>query len=227
MNFIKKWISTLVSFVAGVCGLALSATVGMKASALIDASALQSALGTDPSQKIKTTTKAYKVLTDSNLYTEAKELGIGSEFMVMKIFAIFTLIISVLLIAYAIVMILKNLNVIKFESKIFNIVGISLLALLVVATIGLLVSSNSYASAMENARKDATMADMKAMFTSGLTAMLTPMGMESMVEALVAQTAFSFNVGVGVYQPAMLVISIISALVVGTFTFLNLRKKAD
>ncbi|MBQ7797711.1 MAG: hypothetical protein IJ371_01155 [Clostridia bacterium] len=221
MNFLKKWMSAIISFIAGVCGLALSATVGMKASALIDASALESTLRMDPSQKVETTTKAYKVLTDSSLYTEAKELGIGSEFMVMKVFAIITLVVSVLLIVYALVMLLKNLNVIKCESNIFNIVGICLFALLLVATVGLLASSNGYASAMEDVMPDA----MKAMYAYELTAMLTPLGYASMVEGFVAQTTFSVNVSVGVYQIAMLVISIISALVYGIFTFLGLKKK--
>lgn len=222
MNFLKKWMSTIVSFVAGVCGLALSATVGMKATALMDASALESTLGMDPSQTVKTSTKAYKVLTDSSLYTDAKEIGIGSEFMLMKVFAIITLVIAVLLIVYAIVMLLKNLNVIKCDSKIFNIVGICLLALLVIATVGLLATSNGYANAMEDVMPTA----MKELYTAELTAALTPMGMGSMVETFVSQTLFSVEVSVGFYQPAMLVISVISALVVGTFTFLKLKKEA-
>ena len=222
MNFVKKWMSTIISFVAGVCGLALSATVGMKAYAAINASALESALGRDFSQTVvDSSTKAFKVLTDSKLYTQAKDLGIGSEFMVMKVFAIITLVVSILLIVYALVMLLKNLNVIKCESKIFDIVGICLFVLLLVATIGLLVSSNAYANAME----DAILQKTKAQFTATLNYELTKAGMASMLETLVAQTKFVADVKIGFYQPAMLVISIISALVYGTFTFLNMKKK--
>ena len=148
MDFLKKWISCIVSFIAGVCGLALSACSGMVAKVVFPNTL--SAYGLESSTE---TTKAFKVLTDKDLYTQAQEAGIGSEFMVMKVFAIITLIISVLLIAYAIVILLKNLNVIKFESKIFDIVGISLILALLVATIGLLISSNAYANEMEKVMK--------------------------------------------------------------------------
>lgn len=204
MNFVKKWIGCIVSFIAGVCGLALSATIGMKSYAMIDATAVGGAK-TTLTEEI---TKAFKVLTDKDLYTKSKQLKIGDEFMVMKVFAIITLIISILLIVYALVVLLKNLNVIKFESKLFDIVGICLFALLVVATIGLLVSSNAYASAME----DALMLTMKQ-----LTATIP--------EAYLPKVVLKSKVEVGFYQPAMLVISIISALVYGTFTFLNMKKK--
>ena len=217
MNLVKKWAGCVVSFFAGVCGLLLSLTVGMKASALIDASALESMLGFDASQKVKTTTKAFKVLTDGDLYTEAKELGIGSEFMVMKIFAIITLLVSVLLIAYGVVLLLKNLNQIKLDCKITTIAGICLFALLLVATIGLLVASNNYANAME----DAMLSTMKALFGAELSAVLAP----EMVASILAQIGFSINVSVGVYQPAMLVISIICALAFGVVTFMNMKKK--
>ena len=205
MSFVKKWISTIVSFVAGVCGLALSACSGMVASGMVDASAL--GMGKNP---VDSTTKAFKVLTDADLYKKAKELKLGTEFMLMKVFAIITLIISILLIIYAIVMLLKNLNVIKCESKIFNIVGIALVALLLIATIGLLITSNNYANAME----DATINGLKAMYLLG-----------GVPETALSNIKFDINVKVGLYQPIMLVISIISAIVVSTFTFIK-RKDA-
>lgn len=222
MNFLKKWMTTIISFVAGVCGLALSATVGMKAVGMIDASALEPQLHGDYSQGFKETTKAFRVLTDSDLYKNAKSAGIGSEFMVMKVFAIITLIISLLLIAYAIVMLLKNLNVIKCESKIFNIVGISLLVLLAVATIGLLVSSYGYANAIE----ESNMAIIQARneFEAGLRAEM-PEAMHSMIPTLLQGVKITASASIGFYQPAMLVISIVSALAVGAVTFLN-RKDA-
>lgn len=205
MSFVKKWISTIVSFVAGVCGLALSACTGMVASGMVDASAL--GMGKTP---VDTTTKAFKVLTDGNLYKEAKELNIGTEFMLMKVFAIITLVISILLIIYAIVMLLKNVNVIKCDSKIFDIVGIVLFALLLIATIGLLITSNNYANAME----DATISGIKAMYLLG-----------GVPETALSSIKFDINIKVGVYQPVMLVISIITAIVVSTFTFIK-RKDA-
>ncbi len=198
MNFLKKWVTCIVSLVAGVCGLALSACSGMVTKLVTDSEQLRQglkAMGLESGS-----IKGFKVLTDGNLYDKAKSLGIGDEFMVMKVFAIITLIVSILLIVYAITMLLKNSNIIKFESKIFDIVGIALFALLLVATIGLLVSSNAFAGAQADK----------------LNAMLTAMGYN---------TVASIKVGVGVYQPAMLVISIISVLTVGTFTFLK-RKSA-
>jgi len=205
MSFVKKWINCILGFVAGVCGLALSACSGMVASGMVDASAL----GMDKNP-IDSTTKAFKVLTDSSLYTEAKELGIGKEFMTMKVFAIITLVISVLLIVYAIVMLLNNLNVIKLENKMLNIIGISLFALLLISTIGLLISSNNYANAME----DSMIKALKSQFILG-----------GVPEAALSNIKFDLNVKVGVYQPAMLIISIISAIAVSVFTFIN-RKEA-
>lgn len=212
MNFVKKWIGCIISFVAGVCGLALSACTGMVASGKIDASAITGTVGADYSMTIpESTTKAFKVLTDADLYDQAKLAGIGTEFMVMKVFAIITLIVSVLLIAYAIVLLLKNLNVIKFDSKIFDIVGIVLAGLFLIATIGLFVSSNSYANAMQ----DVTIDSIKAMYMAqGIPATLIP------------QIKFNVDVALGVYQPTMLVISIITAIVVVTFTFINRKQQA-
>lgn len=201
MSFVKKWMSCIISFVAGVCGLALSACSGMVASGMVDASAL--GMGKNP---VDSTTKAFKVLTDGNLYKEAKELKLGSEFMLMKVFAIITLVISILLIIYAIVMLLKNINVIKYDSKIFDLVGIVLVALLLIATIGLLITSNNYANAME----DATISGLKAMYLLG-----------GVPETALSSIKFDINVKVGVYQPVMLVISIITAIVVSTFTFIK------
>ena len=194
MNFLKKWMSCIISFVAGVCGLALSASTGMVTKIATDNAQL--AQGLKAMGLESDSTKAFKVLTDGDLYTKAKAAGIGDEFMFMKVFAIITLSVSILLIVYAIVMLLKNLNVIKFESKIFDVVGICLFVLLLVATIGLLISSNSFAAAQEDK----------------LVAGLTALGYASLVNV---------KVGVGVYQPAMLVISIIGILAVGAFTFLN------
>ena len=200
MSFVKKWISTIVSFVAGVCGLALSACSGMVASGMVDASAL--GMGKNP---VDTTTKAFKVLTDGDLYTEAKALDIGGKFMTMKVFAIITLVISILLIVYSIVMLLKNLNVIKCESKIFDIVGLVLVGLFLISVIGLFISSNAYANAME----DALVSNLKASFP----------------EAYLSQIKISLNVKLGVYQPVMLAIAIISAIAVSAFTFIK-RKDA-
>jgi len=207
MGFVKKWISTIVSFVAGVCGLALSACSGMVVYAMVDSTAL----GAGKTTLVDSTTKAFKVLTDGDLYTQAKEFGIGAKFMWMKAFAIITLIISILLIIYAIVMLLKNLNVIKFESKLFDIAGLVLGGLFLIATIGLLITSNIYANAMQDALLDLAKAGT-----------LLQLGGN---EALLAKVKFDVSVNLGVYQPTMLVIAIISAIVVDTFTFVN-RKKA-
>lgn len=207
MSLLKKWIGCIISFVAGVCGLALSACSGMVAYAMVDATTI----GGAKTRLVDSTTKAFKVLTDSDLYTEAKEFDIGAEFMWMKVFAIITLVISILLIAYAIIMLLKNLNVIKCDSKIFDIIGIVLGALFLIATIGLLITSNIYANAMEDAVLN---------LAKGVT--LIQLGGN---EALLDNVKFDVNVKLGVYQPTILVIAIITAIVVGTFTFIK-RKDA-
>lgn len=199
MNFLKKWMGCIISFVAGVCGLALSACSGM-----VVKTVFPEALSAYGLESATETTKAFKVLTDNKLYKQAKLTDLGGEFMLMKVFAIITLIVSILLIVYAIVMLLKNLNVIKCESKIFDIVGICLFVALVISTIGLLIASNNYASEMEKVQKAMAASDLKQ-----LEAMLG------------TSISVKINIGVGVYQPIMLVISIISALAVGTFTFLN------
>lgn len=204
MSLLKRWASCVVSFVAGVCGLALSATVGMKSYAMLDATAI----GKGKTIIADELTKGFKVLTDADLYNKSKQLGVSDEFMTMKVFAVITLVISIILIVYAIVMLLKNLNVIKSESKIFDIVGICLLALLVIATIGLLVSSYAYAGAME----DSLVAVMKK-------------ATASVPEAYLPMVIMNASVKIGFYQPAMLVISIVSVLTVATLSLLK-RKSA-
>ena len=199
MAILKKWIGCVISFVAGVCGLVLSACSGMVVKGSIDASQL----GMEP-QSINKTTKAFKVITDSSLYSDAKELGLGTEFIWLKIFAIITLIVSVLLVVYSIISLLQNLNVIKSSHIAFDIVGISLVALLLVSTIGLLVTTNVYASGTEEK-------------------MLNMMSLEFGNYASLVD--INLNIKHGIYQPAMLTISIITAIVTSTFTFLK-RKSA-
>lgn len=201
MNFVKKWMNCIISFIAGVCGLALSACPGM----LIRVSSSNPAI----SEGLKAvgmesySVKAFKILTDADLYTEAKSLELGSEFMRMKVFAIITLVISILLIIYALVMLLKNLNAIKVESKIFDIAGIALIALLLVATIGLFIASNNYANGVED------------IANKSLSAFLGE-----------SASLASYKVKVGVYQPTMLVIAIISLVVTSVFTFIGKKKAA-
>lgn len=207
MSFVKKWIGCIVSAVAGICGLALSACSGMVVSAIIDSTAI----GGKKTTLVDSTTKGFKVLTDSKLYEQAKGFGVKTEFLWMKAFAIITLVVSILLILYAIVMLLKNLNVIKYDSKIFGIVGLVLVALLLISTIGLLVSSNVYAGAME---------DSILTLAKGLT--LSQLGGNA---ALLALVKFDVSASVGLYQPIMLAIAIVSALAVSAFAFIN-RKQA-
>lgn len=177
MKLVKKWFTCAITFVAGVLGLALSATSGMK-----------SLLG----DKVVGKTKAFKVITDSDLADQAKLFKISGEFTWLKIFAIITLIVSVLLIIYAIVMLLKNLQIIKSNSSLFKTIGITLVALLLIATIGLLITSNVYANAMED-----------------VITKLNPL----------------MSVKLGVYQPIMLVVGIITALTTSFVWFAD--KKND
>ena len=171
MSILKKWAGCVISFVAGVLGLALSASTGMK---------ITTPLGSS-------TTKAHKVITDSDLMDMAEAFKIDGEFVLMKVFAIITLIVSALLIIYSIICLLQNLKVIKLSTKVLTFIELALVVLLLVATIGLLIASNNYASAMED-----------AMAIMGVT-----------------------KVGLGVYQPVMLTVAIITAVVTGIFSFLK------
>ena len=181
MKFVKKWLGCIVSAVAGILGLALSACPGMFTKNL--------------TFKTTESTKAFKVLTDGDLYKMAKDAKVGSEFMLMKVFAIITLVISVLLIAYAVVMLLSNLNVIKLNNKILDMAGIALIALLLIAVIGPFISSLSYASAMTDALKE--------------------------LAAFIGKV----KVSIGAYQPVMLAVGIVSAVAVGANVYLNKKAK--
>lgn len=186
MSIVKKWANCVIAFVAGVLGLAMSATTGMKVLTTIGATGATN-------NKI---VKAFKVLTDSSLLDEAKRYGVENDFICMKVFAIITLIAAILLIVWSIVMLLQNLNVIKSSHIAFDIVTIALVVLFLVATIGLLVSSNAYGNAITGAIEAAYPAAYQVSSTAKL----------------------------GVYQPFMLVVSIITAIVTGTFTFLNKKR---
>lgn len=221
MSIVKKWISCVISFIAGVCGLALSGLVGMEVVTKIDGSAIAGQLGMPAgtfdsvSEKI---VKGFKVITDSSLYSQAKDLGITTEFVWLKIFAILTLIASILLIVFAVVKLLQNLNVIKSTHVAFDICGYAIVGLFLIATIGLMISSNVYASAMEESALAIEHA--KALYTQALGANL-PASALPMLSTLVAAAKISITASVGLYQPIILVISIITAIVTGTFAFLN------
>ena len=190
---IRKWGSCIIAFIAGVLSLAMSACSGMVA------------VKTIAGQTTTDVTKAFKVLTDSELLKQAKEAGLESQFITMKVFSIILTVLAVLLIIYSIVMLLKNVNVIKSESKVFSIVGLSLIALFLIATIGVLVSSNVYAGAMAE-HANTLLEAMKAQYAS----------MGQTIEA-------SASVKVGLYQPFMLVTGIISALAIAFFEIKNIK----
>ncbi|MGN0787658.1 MAG: hypothetical protein ACI4L6_01145 [Candidatus Onthoplasma sp.] len=194
MKMIKKWGSCVFSFIAGVLSLALSACSGMVAVTTIAGKS-----STD-------TTKAFKVLTDNDLLTQAKEAGLQSEFITMKVFSIILTVVATLLIVYSIIMLLKNLNVIKSESKIFSIVGLCLIVLFLIATIGVLVSSNVYASAMAE-HANTIMEAVKAQYAA----------MGQTIEA-------SASVKIGAYQPIMLATGIVSALAIGFCEIKNIKE---
>ncbi len=191
MSIVKKWAGCVVSFLAGVLALALSACSGMVATYSAPVVGENS-----------TITKAFKVITDSKLLDDAKLYGAESKFMVMKVFSIIMLVIAVLLLVYSIVMLLKNVNVIKAESKIFAIVGLVLAALFLVSTIGVLVSSYVYAAAVESAIPGLVSAQSMGMILA------------TMVEA---------SVKIGVYQPIMLVVGVVTAATVAAFEIKNVK----
>ena len=210
MNFIKKWLTSIVLAVSGVLGLLLSLLVGMKVSYGIDASALGSPYAEMLNQSHQEATKAHEVLTDGSLVDSAKSFGISTEFGFLKAFGIIGVIVSVILILWAIVLLLKNLNVIKVENKAFDIVSLALPIAFVLATVGLLICSLVYA----NAQQDAILKLLNGSILSN-----------SQIAGYASLIKLSATVKVGLYQPIILVISIIGALIVGTTTFLKLKNK--
>lgn len=198
MDFLKKWASCIVSFVAGFLGLILSLCTGMKSSYSVVSSTELVPVNVTNSE----TTKAHKMLTDSKLADQAELYDVKTEFNWLKTFSVIMTVVSILLIVYAIVMILKNLNVIKVEHVAFDISGIVLAALLVVAVVGLVITSNVYANAMESAIVGAL-----------------KLGYASYMSYLTV----SVSVSVGVYQWTMLVVGIVAAI--ASTTFIILKRK--
>ena len=76
MDFFKKWTGCILSFIAGVLALSLSACSGMILKGTVDLSSL--GMGT---RNMNEMTKAFKVITDSSLYSDAKSYNLGTEFM--------------------------------------------------------------------------------------------------------------------------------------------------
>ncbi len=188
MSILKKWTSCVVSFIASVLAFAMSAVSGMVAVTTLPVVGKETSI-----------TKAFKVITDGELLEQAKNLDLEDKFMAMKVFSIILMVVAVLLLVYSIVILLKNLNVIKLESKAFGIVGIVLSVLFIVSALAVLLASNSYAGAMET-----TMAEVIKLQTAGLG---------------------SISVKIGLYQPFMLVTSIVSGVSVSTFEALNFKKQ--
>lgn len=196
MDFLKKWASCIISFVAGVLGLVLSLCSGMKNSV----SVVSEQLGINGSQS--ESTKAHKMITDSALADQAKGYNASTEFGWLKAFSIIMTIVSILLIVYALVMLLKNVNVIKSDNAAFDIVGIVLAALLLVTVVGLVITSNVYANAVESAVID---------------------GLKLQYAQYISLMTISVSVSVGVYQWTMLVVGVIAAI--ASTTFIVLKRK--
>ncbi len=205
MNFVKKWINCITSFVAGVLGLALSACNGM--SVLAQVVAPNDALAPYGMSQEKNV-KAFELITDSSLYAEAKASGTGTEFVIMKVFAIILMVVSILLIINSVVLLLKNLNVIKCNSRIFDIVSISLISAFLLTIVAVLISANVYGTKTE----DVTLAGLK-----GTYSVLIPE----------YATLFTYSVvaTLGIYHWLMLAIGIIATGLCVTFTALK-RKSA-
>lgn len=198
MKFVKKWFSCILSFVCGVLGLALSACSGMIVKATVDLSALGA-----QSLKIDEMTKAFKVITDNDLYKDAKSLGIGTEFVWLKLFAILTLIISVLLIVYSLIKLLQNVNVIKTNHIAIDIVGHSLFVAFLVSAIGLLICTCVYANELENN------------FITKVVALA------NIPEQYISAVKVDCKVTSGLYQYIILAVSIIAFIANGVVAFLK------
>lgn len=196
MDFLKKWASCIVSFVAGFLGLILSLCSGMNSSYSVVSSTELVPVNVTHEE----VTKAHKMLTDSKLADQAKTYDVVKEFNALKAFSVIMTVVSILLIVYAVVMLLKNVNVIKVDHIAFDIAGYALAGLLLVAVIGLVITSNAYANAMESAIDGAL-----------------KLGYASYISYL----TISVSVSVGVYQWTMLVVGIIAAIASTTFIVLN------
>jgi hypothetical protein len=191
MNFLKKWINSIVLFITGALGLLLSLCTGLTLSV--------SVAGTKVLDKA---VKAHKIVTDSNLVDEAKLYGVSSEFSRLKVFAIIGVIVSIILVIYAIVLLLKNLNVIKCENKIFDIIALVLPVVLLVVIILVLVFSNLYASSLKE--------PIATLLSLGTGAPLT---------------VIKVTAKIGVYQPLMIATSAFATIIIGTFAFLKAKQK--
>ena len=209
MNFLKKWLNSITLFICGFLGLILSLCSGMKTTYSIDATALGAPYADAISKSHSETTKAYKVLTDGNLKTTAESLGVGSEFGIMKAFGVIGVIVSILLIIWAIVSVLQNLNIININGKIFNIITIIMPIAFLVATAGLLSTSLIYAKAQQDA--------LLKMVGGQLTA-------NPAISNYISLIKIDASVVVGLYQPLILAVSIISLLLIGAFSFLKSKK---
>ena len=182
MQIIKKWGSSVAALVAAILALALSACSGMVATT--------TAAGVSTTE----TTKAIKVLTDSELLDQAELLGLKSEFSVMILFSIILTVAAIALIVFAAISILKNLNVVRINNKILSIIGLSLAGLFLVATIGVLASSMAYADSM---------ADIMSAMYAGIA---------------------EISITVGVFQPTMLVVGIICPAVIAFCEFKSVKE---
>lgn len=134
MEVLKKWSGCIVSFLSGVLGLVLSLCSGMVVSSAVEA--------------LNKSVQASDIITDTTLGTQAQQLQIAGEFGFLKTVAIIMLVVSILLIVYSVVELLKNVNVIKSSSKAFEIVGMVLGTMLLITAILLMIASNGYAGAM-------------------------------------------------------------------------------
>jgi len=182
MNFIKKWGASLVSLVVGVLGLALSTCSGLIVKVLLGGKIV-----------MEETTKAHKIITDTDLADAAELMQLEGKFTLLKIASIIMMVISVLVLIYAIVMILKNINVVKGKDKTFGKVNLLLNVLLLVSVIAVLVATFVYGNGL---------ADKLNVLQFGGIAKVT--------------------VSVGVYQWAMLAVSVVGLLV----AFLSNNKKS-
>ncbi len=191
MNFLKKWINTIVLFITGALGLLLSLCTGMTLSA--------SVAGKKALEKV---VKAHKIVTDSKLVDEAKLYDVSSEFSRLKAFAIVGVIVSIILVIYAIVLLLKNLNLVKCENKIFDIVALALPVLLLVVMVLVLVFSNLYANALKE-----------------------PISTILSLNTGAPLSVIKVTAKVGIYQPLMIAISAIATIIIGTFAFLKAKQK--
>ena len=129
---LKKWLGCIVSFLVGVCGLTVLFLSGLKTDLFAFNSVSKNYL------------KAYEILKVRDMPQQTPSYLIES-YKILFVIAIIAIVVYALLILWSIVLLLKNVNIIKKNSKAFNIVNSVLLGIVLIVLVGLILTTLNYA----------------------------------------------------------------------------------